>query len=91
MKSGKFHTITGLFPAHANSKATKILIYSNDPDLLLTRRLKLEQTEAQVYATTDFEQKIWFMAPFDPVRAGASSRVHRGGSDCSVLAPRKSL
>ena len=46
--------------------ATKILIYSNDPALLSTRRLILEQAGAQVFATTDFEQEIWFMASYEP-------------------------
>jgi DNA-binding response OmpR family regulator len=46
--------------------ATKILIYSNDPALLSTRRLILEQAGAQVFATTDFEQEIWFIASHEP-------------------------
>ena len=46
--------------------ATKILIYSNDPVLLSTRRRILEQAGAQVFATTDFEQEIWFMASHEP-------------------------
>ncbi len=46
--------------------ATKILIYSNDPALLSTRRLILEQAGAQVFATTDFEQEIWFIASPEP-------------------------
>ena len=46
--------------------ATKILIYSNNPVLLSTRRLILEQAGAQVFATTDFEQEIWFLASQEP-------------------------
>ena len=44
----------------------KILLYGNDPTLLLTRRLVLERSGSEVLATSDIEQLIVFMMTLSP-------------------------
>jgi DNA-binding response OmpR family regulator len=44
----------------------RILLYGNDPILLLSRRLVLERAGSQVFATSDTEQEIGFLTAMEP-------------------------